>query len=146
MEFIQFNLICFNLIHKFWSLKEFPLCLCTLWICRMTSLVSCCARIVNQNKWSTLLHDRADVKTRYVVFEWKWISEGLLLFVNIRFCRWRSHYERGRVGITLTCFTPPSFVIFQAKISNAICRGLFLCSIVRDNSWLLTINLFTFFS
>jgi hypothetical protein len=27
------------------------LCLCTLWIYRMTPLVSCCARIVNQNKW-----------------------------------------------------------------------------------------------
>jgi hypothetical protein len=25
----------------------------------MTSLVSCCARIVNQNKWPTLLYDRA---------------------------------------------------------------------------------------
>jgi hypothetical protein len=28
-------------------------------------LVSCCARIVNQNKWPTLLHGRADVTTRY---------------------------------------------------------------------------------
>ena len=32
----------------------------------MTSLVSCCVRIVNQNKWPTLLHDRADVTTRYL--------------------------------------------------------------------------------
>ena len=32
--------------------------LCTLWIYRMTSLVSCCVSIVNQNKWRTLLHDR----------------------------------------------------------------------------------------
>ena len=31
----------------------------------MTSLVSCCTRIVNQNKWPTLLHDRADVTSRY---------------------------------------------------------------------------------
>jgi hypothetical protein len=30
------------------------------------TLVSCCARIVNQNKWPTLLHDRADVTTRYL--------------------------------------------------------------------------------
>jgi hypothetical protein len=34
----------------------------------MTSLVSYCARIVNQNKWPTLLHDRADVTTRYTFF------------------------------------------------------------------------------
>ena len=27
----------------------------------MTSSVSCCARIINQNKWPTLLHGRADV-------------------------------------------------------------------------------------
>ena len=33
----------------------------------MTSLVSCCARIVNQNKWPTLLHDRADVTSWYVL-------------------------------------------------------------------------------
>ena len=32
----------------------------------MTSLVSWCARIVNQNKWPTLLHDRADVTVGYV--------------------------------------------------------------------------------
>jgi hypothetical protein len=31
----------------------------------MTSLVSCCARIVNKNKWPTLLHDRADVTVEY---------------------------------------------------------------------------------
>jgi hypothetical protein len=35
-----------------------------LWIYRMTSLVSCCTRIVNQNKWPTLLHDGADVTSR----------------------------------------------------------------------------------
>jgi hypothetical protein len=34
----------------------------------MTSLVSCCARIVNQNKWPTLLHDRADVTVGYKLF------------------------------------------------------------------------------
>ena len=50
--------------------KRFPLCLCMLWIYRMTSLVSCCARIVNQNKWPTLLHDRTDVKTRYMKLLW----------------------------------------------------------------------------
>jgi hypothetical protein len=33
----------------------------------MTSLVSCCARMVNQNNWPTLLHDRADVTTRYYI-------------------------------------------------------------------------------
>ena len=32
----------------------------------MTSLVSCCARIVNQNKCPTLLHDRADVTVGYM--------------------------------------------------------------------------------
>ena len=32
----------------------------------MTSFVSCCARIVNQNKWPTLLHDRADVTVGYI--------------------------------------------------------------------------------
>ena len=65
MKFIQFKLLCFNLILQFWRWKEFPLCLCTLWIYRMTSLVSCCARIVNQKKGPTLLHDRADVTSRY---------------------------------------------------------------------------------
>jgi hypothetical protein len=33
----------------------------------MTSSVSYCARIVNQNKWPTLLHGRADVTTQYIV-------------------------------------------------------------------------------
>jgi hypothetical protein len=42
-----------------------------LWIHRMTSLVSCCARIVNQNKWPTLLHDRADVTVGYIYFCYK---------------------------------------------------------------------------
>ena len=37
----------------------------TLWIYRMTSSVTCCARFVNQNKWPTLLHGRADIMTRY---------------------------------------------------------------------------------
>jgi hypothetical protein len=55
--------------------KEFPLCLCTLWIYRMTSLVSCCTRIVKQNKWPTLLHDRADVTLGYMqLLEKKMIS------------------------------------------------------------------------
>jgi hypothetical protein len=45
---------------------SFPLCLCMLWLYRMTSLVSYCASIVNQNKWPTLLHDRADVTSRYM--------------------------------------------------------------------------------
>ena len=36
-----------------------------LWIYRMTALVSCWARSVNQNKWPTLLHDREDVTSRY---------------------------------------------------------------------------------
>ena len=31
----------------------------------MTALVSCWARIVNQSKWPTLLHNRADVTSRY---------------------------------------------------------------------------------
>jgi len=35
----------------------------------MTSSVSCCASIVNQNKWPTLLHGRADVTTRYIVMD-----------------------------------------------------------------------------
>jgi hypothetical protein len=43
------------------DVEKYSLCLCTLWIYRMMSLVLCCARIVNQNKWPTLLHDRADV-------------------------------------------------------------------------------------
>ena len=33
----------------------------------MTSLVSCCARIVNQNKSLTLLHDREDVTVGYMM-------------------------------------------------------------------------------
>ena len=37
-------------------------------IYRMTSLASCCARMVNQNKWPTLLHDRVDVTTRYNIY------------------------------------------------------------------------------
>jgi hypothetical protein len=65
MEFILFKLLCFNLILKFYRWKVFPRCLCTLWIYRMTSLVSCCAIIVNQNKWRTSLRERADVTTRY---------------------------------------------------------------------------------
>jgi hypothetical protein len=34
----------------------------------MTSLASCCARMVNQNKWPTVLHDRVDVTTRYNIY------------------------------------------------------------------------------
>ena len=36
---------------------------------RMTSLASCWARMVNQNKWPTLLHGRADVTTRYIIYK-----------------------------------------------------------------------------
>ena len=67
MEFIQFKLLCFYLILYFWRWKVFPLCLCTLWIYRMTSLISCCVRIVNQNKWPTVLHDRADVTVGFLL-------------------------------------------------------------------------------
>ena len=56
-------------LHGIYSIQT--LCLCTLWLYGMTSLVSCCARIVNQNKWPTLLHDRADVTTRYIIFFYK---------------------------------------------------------------------------
>jgi hypothetical protein len=38
----------------------------TLWIYRITSSISCCTTIVDQNKWPTLLHGRADVTTRYM--------------------------------------------------------------------------------
>jgi hypothetical protein len=62
---MQVKKILFTNVFFSWLLC-LPLCLCTLWIYRMTSLVSCCARIVNQNKWLTLLHDRADVTTRYI--------------------------------------------------------------------------------
>ena len=41
----------------------------------MTSLVSCCARIVNQNKWPTLLHDRADVTVGYYMVTYLYCSE-----------------------------------------------------------------------
>ena len=95
MEFIQFKLLCFNLILWFWRWKVFPLCLCTLWIYRMTSLVSCCARIVNQNRWPTLLHDRADVTVGYIrrqrpciyvsvfVFKDKYYKKLILIFQPI---------------------------------------------------------------
>jgi hypothetical protein len=45
---------------------------------RMASLVSCCARIVNQNEWPTLLHDRADVTSRYKYGSILWLEDGNL--------------------------------------------------------------------
>ena len=85
MEFIQFKLL-FQSHLVILTLKRIP-CLCTLWIYRMTPLVSCCARIVNQNKWPTLLHDRADVTSRYIYIlvciyigqDWRYIRVGKLL-------------------------------------------------------------------
>ena len=52
----------------------------------MTSLVSCCARIVNQNKWSTLLHDRADVTVGYMLAGWRRIVELKTLAEQINAC------------------------------------------------------------
>jgi hypothetical protein len=42
---------------------------CTLWIYRMMSSVLCCTRIVNQNKWQTLLHGPVDVTTWYMKWD-----------------------------------------------------------------------------
>jgi hypothetical protein len=47
----------------FWNVGQAN---CILKYFEMMSSVSCCARFVNQNNWPTLLHDRADVTTRYI--------------------------------------------------------------------------------
>jgi hypothetical protein len=56
------------------------------------SLVSCCARIVNQNKWPTLLHDRADITVGFynlkyfVVFLiWQYFTLLLIIWTGIYF-------------------------------------------------------------
>jgi hypothetical protein len=67
--------------------RNLGLHLCMLWIYRMTSLVSCCARIVNQNKWPTLLHDRADVTVGYF-FQ----NNGVPQFFNGMVC-WHYHLQ-----------------------------------------------------
>jgi hypothetical protein len=42
----------------------------------MTPLVSCCTRIVvNQNKWPTLLHDRADV----MLGQYQWLTDWVIV-------------------------------------------------------------------
>ena len=48
------------------DVEKNSLCVYVSYEYTVTSLVSCCARIVNQNKWSTLLHDRADVTVGYI--------------------------------------------------------------------------------
>jgi hypothetical protein len=47
----------------------------------MTSLVSCCARIVNHNKWPTVLHDRADVTVGYNILK----KENIKILFFFRF-------------------------------------------------------------
>ena len=49
------------------DVEKNSLCVYVSYEYTVTSLVSCCARIVNQNKWPTLLHDRADVTVGYVI-------------------------------------------------------------------------------
>jgi hypothetical protein len=52
----------------------------------MTSSVSCCERIVNQNKWQTLLHGRAGVTTRYVLwFSFENLSKWLVKNEKVNF-------------------------------------------------------------
>ena len=46
------------------KLKKNSLCVYVRY--KYTSSVSCWVRFVNQNKWPTLLHGRADVTTRYI--------------------------------------------------------------------------------
>jgi hypothetical protein len=45
---------------------------------------SCCARIVNQNKWPTLLHDRADVTVGYEIFLWEKYFEKHIVNISVR--------------------------------------------------------------
>ena len=54
----------------------------------MTSLASCCARMVNQNKWPTLLHDWADVTTRYITHFSGRISRALRFDFGRDFVIW----------------------------------------------------------
>ena len=64
----------------------------------MTSLVSCCARIVNQNKWPTLLHDRADVTVGYV---FKYCLKLYLLYLIIIVSR-----DTGKISLLLLTVLP----------------------------------------
>ena len=43
------------------------------------------------------------------LFERKWISAGFFLVYLYMYCRCRSSYQEGRVGIQLTGLTPPHF-------------------------------------
>ena len=68
----------------------------------MTSLASCCTRMVNQNKWPTLLHDRADVTTRYKnaahlryanYMSLGFALSGICFFEKMWFCHLFSKYD-----------------------------------------------------
>ena len=52
----------------------------------MTSLVSCCTRIVNQNKWPTLLHDRCHGRIYNIQILYKCFSNSL--DKTSRYCDW----------------------------------------------------------
>jgi hypothetical protein len=75
----------------------------------MTSLVPCCARIVNQNKWPTLLHDRADVTSRYI---YTYDS-------TLKFRRWKCHAQCSALPETdwtgLTIHLWPSKLYFKIR-------------------------------
>jgi hypothetical protein len=61
-----------------WRWKVFPLCLCTLWLYRMTSFVSCCARIVDQSDrlycMTKQMSRRDNLNTKYF---WTFLSSHL---------------------------------------------------------------------
>ena len=60
----------------------------------MTSLVSRCARIVNQNMRPTLLHDRADVTLGYILAEKKYHKAKYDFCSNFTICQVNCHVSR----------------------------------------------------
>ena len=55
--------------------------------------------------------------------EWKWICAGYLSFVYVCNCRWRSSYQEGGVGITLTSLSMPYLCGLLCSVSSVKMRG-----------------------
>jgi hypothetical protein len=62
-----------------------------------------------------------------------WAEATLCLLCIVRLylcCRWRSNNQEGRVGIPSTGLNLQHFVPIQGRISNVICRGIFMVNYI----------------
>ena len=70
------------------------------------------------------------------IIVWRHHSVKVLYHLFSFVMHWRAGYQEGRVGIPLTCLTPPHFLCLSQARDRFPTPYIFLCSMSWDERWL----------